>query len=70
MSELERRRPLLERNSAALARIDRQRPPASLQVALQRSLGGLADRQEPLLRALAEHPQLLALEVERAECRG
>ena len=30
-------------------------------------LGGLADRQQPLLRALAEDPQLLGLEIEGAE---
>ena len=66
-SELERRRPLLERNSAGSRGSATSARPAALQVAAQRPLGGLADRQQPLLGALAEHPQLLGLEVERAE---
>ena len=63
-SELERRRPLLERNSAASRGSVGEGVAASLQVALQRPLGGLADRQQPLLGALAEHAQLLGFEVE------
>src|SRR4051794_3075153 len=49
-----------------LAWIVGQRPPAALHVALQCPLRRLADRQDPLLRPLAHHPQLLALEIERA----
>ena len=66
-SELERRRPLLERKSARSRGSAGERVAAALQVAPQGPLGGLADRQQPLLGALAEHPQLLGLEVERAD---
>src|SRR5690348_15432456 len=37
---------------------------ALVEVAAQGALGGLPHRQQPLLRSLAEHPQLLGLEVE------
>src|SRR6187551_1001639 len=37
---------------------------APLQIALQRSLCRLTDRQQPFFRTLTEHPQLLGLEVE------
>src|SRR6476646_1295626 len=50
-----------------LARIARQGVPAFIEIAAQGVLGGLADRQQALLLPLAEHPQLLGLEVHRAE---
>ena len=40
------------------------------QVALERALGRLADRDDPRLGALAEHPQLLGVEVDRRRRRG
>ena len=40
------------------------------EVALERALGGLADRHDAGLGALAEHPQLLGVEVERRRGRG
>src|ERR1700749_1702718 len=50
-----------------LAPIGDEGVPAFVQVAAQRPLRRLADRQQSLLRALAEHAQLLGLEVEGAE---
>src|SRR5664279_4089196 len=55
----------LGEEESLLAWLGRQRPAATLQVAAQGELGGLADRQDALLGTLAEHPQLLALEVHR-----
>src|SRR6476469_5760197 len=49
-----------------LALVDRQRVPAFVEIAPQRALRGLPHRQQPLLRPLAQHPQLLGLEIERA----
>ena len=66
-SELERRRPLLERKSAGSRGSAASGVAAALHVAAQRSPRRLSDRQQPLLRALAEHPQLLGLVVQRAE---
>src|ERR1044072_8387239 len=45
------------------ARVGGEGMAAAVQVAPQRRLGRLADRQQPLLRSLAENAQLLALEV-------
>src|SRR6185369_17155293 len=57
----------LREEERLLAPIDGEGVAAFVEVAAQSALGGLADRQQPLLGALAEHPQLLGLEVERAE---
>src|ERR1700761_8337522 len=54
----------LGEEEGALARIAGERTAAALQVAFERPAGGLADRQQPHLVALAEHPQLVFFPVE------
>src|SRR5690242_229876 len=49
-----------------LAGIGEERPATLVEITPQRLLGRLADRQQPLLLALAEDTQLLGLEVHRA----
>src|SRR5215212_1614510 len=57
--------PALGEEERLLARVGGKGAAALVEVTAQRPLGGLADRQQSLLVALSEHPQLLGLEVER-----
>ena len=67
-SEVDSRRPDLERNSARVAaRPSAASGPAAGQVALERLPGVLADRDEPGLAALALDAHRLGVEVERLE---
>ena len=66
-SEGDSLRPLFERNRAGSAGGPGQVRAAPRQVALQRPLRGLSDREDPRLRAFAEHPQLLGVKIERVQ---
>ena len=68
-SDVDSRRPLLERNSAGSgSRL--QRGAAALQVGLERAPRGLAGGHDPGAAALALHAQLLGVGVEAAPRRG
>src|SRR5215204_5601572 len=56
----------LGEEESPLAGIGKERAPAFVEVAPERPLRRLADREQPLLLPLAEDTQLLGLEVERA----
>src|SRR5215218_1530885 len=57
----------LREEEGALARIDREGMAGFVEIAAQGALGGLAHRQQPLLRALSQDAQLLGLEIQCAD---
>ena len=67
MSEVERRRPRWETNSASSPRARLERVPRRLQVAAECALGDLADRHHSRLAPLARHPHGLRVEVDVSE---
>ena len=69
-SDVESRRPDLERNSAGSLAAPRQRGPGALEVARDGAQRRLADGHEARLGALALHAQLLGVELDASRRRG